>query len=153
MMNRTFSAVLLPSLMTVAGSGAFAETATYTGSASTTVSKTVLPLGNGASVIMAASRGVAAISTSPPTLLEMNCAGMGLLTAENSHQTDFYCTFKENENDSLDVKGVDGPEGGTATVIGGSGKWKGATGDGTFKRVSSTESSSSSTFELNISTP
>lgn len=153
MMNRTFPAVLTAALMTMAGSGAYAETATYTGSASTTVSRTVLPLGNGASVIMAASRGVAAISTSPPTLLEMNCAGLGLLTAGDSHRTDFYCTFKENENDSLDVKGIDGPDGGTATVIGGSGKWQGATGEGTFRRVSSTESSSSSTFELKITTP
>lgn len=153
MMNRTFPAVLTAALMTMAGSGAYAETATYTGSTSTTVSRTVLPLGNGASVIMAASRGVAAISTSPPTLLEMNCAGLGLLTAEDSHRTDFYCTFKENENDSLDVKGIDGPDGGTATVIGGSGKWQGATGEGTFRRVSSTESSSSSTFELKITTP
>lgn len=153
MMNRTFPAVLTAALMTMAGSGAYAETATYTGSASTTVSRTVLPLGNGASVIMAASRGVAAISTSPPTLLEMNCAGMGLLATDDSHRTDFYCTFKENENDSLDVKGIDGPDGGTATVIGGSGKWQGATGEGTFRRVSSTESSSSSTFELKITTP
>ncbi len=146
-------ASVLFGLLTATGAGALAETATYTGSATTTVSKSILPLGNGGSVIMAASSGVAAISTTPPTLLDMNCVGMGLLGEGSSHQTDFYCTFKANENDSLDVKGTDGPEGGQATVIGGSGKWKGATGTGTFKRVSSTETSSSSTFELNVSTP
>ncbi len=152
-MKSKLLATQMTAVLMAAAAGAAADTATYTGSASSSVSKTVLPLGNGASVVMATTHGVAAISTNPPTLLEMNCAGMGLLAADDSHRTDFYCTFKENENDSLDVKGIDGPDGGTATVIGGSGKWQGATGEGTFRRVSGTESSSSSTFELKITTP
>jgi hypothetical protein len=147
-----FRAALLCALTAVV-TGAKAETATYTGSATSSVTKSILPLGNGGSVVTATSSGMAAISTNPPTLLEMNCAGLGLVSAESSHSTDFYCTFKANENDSLDVKGTDGPEGGQATVIGGSGRWQGATGSGTFKRVSSSDTSSSSTFELNVTTP
>ena len=152
MNKRTRPMVLFCMLLAVVAS-ATAETVTYTGSATAAVSKLMLPLGNGGSVVTAANHGIAAISTSPPSLLQMNCLGLGLLGADNGYATDFYCTFAADENDSFDVKGVDGPEGGTATVIGGSGKWKDATGSGTFKRVSSTESSSSITFEIKVTTP
>ena len=152
MNKRTQPTVLFCALLAVSA-GATAETATYTGSATAAVSKSILPLGNGGSVVSATNHGTAAISTTPPTLLEMDCMGQGLLGADNKYSTDFYCTFRANETDSFDVKGTDGPEGGQATVIGGSGKWKDATGSGTFKRVSSTESTSSTTFELKVTTP
>jgi len=145
--------VLLLCVLGANALGAQAETLAMSGSLRATVAKTLMPLGNGSSVITASSHGVAAISTNPPTLLDAKCVGMGYLPAEGQPATDFYCTFGANEHDSLDIKGTDGPAGGTATVIGGSGKWKGATGEGSFKREMSTETTSSSTFQLNLTTP
>ena len=130
-----------------------AETVTYTGTATTSVSKTLMPLGNGDSVVSAASYGVAAISTDPPTLLAIRCNGLGVVGAEDSYTVDFYCTLSENETDTLDLKGQDTLKGGKATVIGGSGKWKGATGKGTFDRVEATELGNKSMFKLKITTP
>ena len=152
-MNKKIRQTSIFCVLLAVAAGAAAETVTYTGSATAAVSKLMLPLGNGASVVTAANHGIAAISTSPPSLLQMDCLGLGLLSAKDDYSTDFYCTFSENEENSFDVKGTDGPDGGKATVIGGSGKWKDATGSGTFKRVSSTESSSSITFEITVTTP
>lgn len=144
---------LLLCLTGVLPPGAHAETVELSGSLRMTVGKTLMPLGNGASVITASSHGIAAISTAPPTLLDAKCVGMGYLPAEGEHSTEFYCSFSANDDDRLDLKGTDGPEGGTATVIGGSGRWRGASGGGAFKRQMSTETTSASTFELKLTTP
>ncbi len=152
-MNLNKRSILLLCALGAVTQGAPAETVELSGSLRMTVSKTLMPLGNGGSVITAASHGIAAISTSPPTLLDAKCVGMGYLPAEGDHATEFYCSFSANEEDRLDLKGSDGPAGGTATVIGGSGRWRGATGGGSFKRETSTETTSSSTFELKLTTP
>jgi hypothetical protein len=152
-MNLNKRSILLLCALGAMSTGSRAETVEISGSLRTTVAKTLMPLGNGGSVITASNHGVAAISTSPPTLMDVKCVGMGHLPPEGDHATDFYCTFSANEEDRLDLKGTDGPAGGTATVIGGSGKWQGATGGGTFTRESSTETTSSSTFQLKLTTP
>lgn len=144
---------LLCCALVIASAAAAAETVTYTGSAMTAVNKASLPLGNGDAVITAANRGVAAISTTPPTLLEMSCVGMGVLNGTGGHSTEFYCTMKANDTDILDLKGNDSAEGGKVTVIGGSGKWTGATGSGTFQRISGTETEAVSSFEISVTTP
>jgi len=153
MMNLNKRSILLLCALGAAPLGAQAETVELSGSLRATVAKTLMPLGNGGSVITASSHGIAAVSTSPPTLMDTNCAGMGYLPAEGEPETEFYCTFSANENDRLDLKGTDGPGGGTATVIGGSGKWQGATGGGSFTREASTDTTSSSTFKLKLTTP
>jgi hypothetical protein len=85
--------------------------------------------------------------------MDVKCVGLGYLPPDGDHAMDFYCTFSANDEDRFDVKGTDGPKGGTATVIGGSGKWQGATGSGTFMREASTETTGSSSFQLELSIP
>lgn len=141
-------AVLLATTIT-----ASAATVTYTGTATIVVSRMSLPLVSGDSAVSATSVGVAAISTTPPTLLEMNCLGFGLHRIDETYAADFYCTLKAGTDDILDLKGIDGTGGGKVTIIGGSGKWRGATGTGTFTRVTATETDATSTFELEVITP
>jgi len=152
-MNLNKRSILLLCALGAMAPAAQADTVELSGSLRMTVGKTLMPLGNGGSVITASSHGIAAISTTPPTLLDAKCVGMGYVPAEGEHATEFYCSFSANEVDRLDLKGTDGPAGGTATVIGGSGKWQGATGGGSFKRETSSETTSSSTFELKLTTP
>ena len=45
---------------------------------------------------------------------------------------DIFCNFEENAEDGFDIRGKMMADGATAKVIGGSGKWKGATGSGKF---------------------
>jgi hypothetical protein len=137
----------------VMGAAAAGETTAYSGTSRTVVSKSALPLGNGDSVVTAVSRGVAALSSTPPMLLEMNCVGLGLLGAQESYAADFYCSLKADAENVLDLKGSEGTPGSQFTVLGGSGRWKGATGQGTFKRQTSSETEASATFEMTVTTP
>ncbi len=112
-----------------------AENIKYTGTVYAISVQSLMPLGNGDGVVISEVIGVSAMSGNPPSLFGFNCAGMGLADAEGKANIDIYCTFKENENDSFDIKGK--VKQGTAKlkVIGGSGKFAGATGKGTYKRT------------------
>ncbi len=129
------------------------ETVTYTGSGTYVSSQLTMDLGNGGTVFGARNQGVATISTSPPTLLFAKCLGLGLITGDDDYTADVYCTFRANDQDSFDVKAKTGAKGGTAEVIGGSGKWAGATGTARMNRTSQAENGGTYTFELEITTP
>lgn len=132
----------------------FAGNLTYKGSAQTTAQKSLLPLASGDTVVTSASHGVAAISTDPPTILTVKCAGLGTLKANDEFSGDAYCTFSANDTDRLDVKGSERP-GSPATleVIGGSGKWAGARGTGVFTRVGSEGEHNFFNFEIELTAP
>ena len=129
------------------------EKVTYTGSGRVFGSETSMTLGNGNIVKMLRSEGIATISTNPPSLLDMKCVGMGLLTTDNQYKGEYYCTLSENDADSLDIQGTEDAKRGTASVIGGSGKWKGATGGGDFKLVSTNDDLSTFTYKLTVTIP
>ena len=127
---------------------------TYNGSGRIFGSETSMTLGNGNTVKMLSSEGIATLSTNPPTLLDIKCVGMGVLTIDNRFSDEFYCTLRENDTDSFDLQGTEDEKGGgTVTVIGGSGKWKGATGSGDFELVSNNNELSTFTYKLTITTP
>ena len=133
-----------------------AESMTFTGSASTSSTQVQMPLANGATVVTANATGIAAMtgeSAPIPILLELRCSGLGYAMDDSDGSTELYCTFMENDVDQFDIKGSEKSGETTITVIGGSGRWAKATGSGTLKRVSTSENSSRSTFELTINTP
>ncbi len=130
-----------------------ADTKTYTGMGNVVRQELTMNLGNGQTVFSARSEGMATISTEPPALLAVKCMGLGLITGEDAFGADVYCTFRQGGQDAFDVMAKSGPAGGTATVIGGSGKWKGATGTANFKRLSTTENGGSFSYKITITTP
>lgn len=134
-----------------------AETTKYTGTVFATPVKHLMPLGNGDAVLMIDSSGIIALSGTPPTINSITCSGMGHQTVDNKTTTDFYCNIKENDENSFDLKGIatemDGESDGTFDVIGGSGKWKGATGKGKFLRVEKTDTANKAFLEVEITTP
>ncbi len=129
------------------------ETVTYKGSGTYVSQQLTMTLGNGNTVFGARNEGVATISTDPPTLLFGKCMGLGLITGDNDYSADVYCTFRANQQDSFDVRAKTGSKGGTARVIGGSGKWAGATGTAKMDRTSQAEYGGTYTFEIEITTP
>ena len=107
-------------------------------------------------VISISANGVAAMtgdSAPNPILLTLRCSGLGYAEKDAPGSADFYCSFMENETDQFDVKGTDNEGETKITVIGGSGRWAGATGSGTVKRTSNTGDKSRATFDLTITTP
>ena len=147
------AATVLFGLMLAAGSALAGETSSYTGSGTYTAQKLTLTLGNGDIVFSGWNESIAAISTDPPTLLSGKCVGLGRVTAEDELSNDIYCTFRANDADAFDIKGHSDSAGGKGEVIGGSGRWEGATGTVRMSRTSQSEDSGSFTFELDITTP
>jgi hypothetical protein len=113
-----------------------------------------MPLGNGDAVLVIELAGIVALSDKPPTLGALVCTGMGLQKVDNTTATDFYCNIKQNNADSFDFKGnaaeADGKSKGTFNIVGGSGKWAGATGKGKFKRVSESDVGTKTVIEIEI---
>ena len=83
----------------------------------------------------------------------IRCNGLGVVGTNGKYAADFYCNLAENDTDRFDLKGEDTEKGGKATIIGSSGKWKGATGKGTFDPIEVNETSSKSMIKLRITTP
>ncbi len=148
-------AVLVATLASlIFGTASAGEAVTYTGTGTYVASHLLMPLGNGGAAVTLTNRTVATISPSDPGFIFGECAGLGFMTAEGDMpETIFYCTFRETEEDSFDLKGLRGLEGGKAEVIGGSGKWAGATGTGTFQRKYQGGNRGSYNYELTITTP
>ena len=131
-----------------------AQTTKYTGTVYAAPVKNLMPLGNGDGVLIMQSAGVVAMSGDPPTMHILTCSGMGLEKADETTITDFYCNLQENTADSFDIKGTIGGDGaGGFTVIGGSGKWAGASGKGEFARVDKSEIGNKSVFHVEITVP
>ena len=130
------------------------QTVKHSGTVYATPVKNLMPLGNGDAVVIMQSVGIVAMSGEPPTIHTMSCSGMGLQKADESIDTQFYCNLKENNDDSFDIKGTAGDEtGGEFDVIGGSGKWAGATGKGKFVRVIQSDEGNKNVFEVEITVP
>jgi hypothetical protein len=136
--------------------GVNAETVNYTGTIHTLPTRLVMPLANGSSVVNASAHGYAAMyaNSEAPILMEVTCTGMGLLEPDAEMVTDLevYCRM-DDDDDGFDLHGIDGPDGLEATIIGGSGRWAGATGSGSFRRTEVSETSSEATFNLEIKNP
>ncbi|MGH8647293.1 MAG: hypothetical protein ACREX4_23665 [Gammaproteobacteria bacterium] len=121
----------------MANSALAGNTVVYKGSAQTNARKSLLPLANGDAVVTSESQGVTTISTDPPAILTIRCAGSGMVKG-GKYSGEGHCTLSENDTDAFDLKVSDRPELATLEVIGGSRKWSGAAGKGTFTRVSVT---------------
>ncbi len=136
------------------GSVAAGETVSYTGSGTYTAHKLTMTLGGGDIVFTGWNEGIATISTDPPTLLYGKCMALGIVSgAEGDFSNDVYCTFRANDADSFDIKARSDAKGGIGAVIGGGGRWAGATGTVRMTRTSQNENSGTYEFELEITTP
>jgi len=146
--------VLLFALLCISTSAFAGETTKYTGTVYATPVKHLMPLGNGDAVLVIELAGIVALSDKPPTLGTLVCTGMGLQKVDNTTATDFYCNIKQNDADSFDFKGnaaeADGKSKGTFNIVGGSGKWAGATGKGKFKRVAESDVGTKTVIEIEI---
>lgn len=147
----SFALALVASLI-MTGS-ATAGTEIFKGTGNYESQNLTMTLSNGKTVFSGRSEGVATISTDPPILLNVKCMGLGLMIGDKKNEAKVYCTFRHNDRDGFDLLIYSDAKGGAAKVIGGSGKWRGATGKAHFERTSIQENSGSFSYELTITTP
>ena len=132
-----------------------AEPVTYTGSGNYRSDQDLMPLASGDAVVLGTAQGIAAISTTPPSIVELRCSGMGIAKAQGEVGSVFYCTFADPSNsmDAFDVKGIERGDSSSLEVVGGSGRWAGASGTGSLIRVQEWSDGGSFEIELTIDTP
>jgi len=129
------------------------EVVTYRGTGTYVLARTLLPLANGDAVMHLAHDTMATIEPSESGFMSGDCAGLAHLTADGKYSSQIFCTFTETEGDSFDVRGESKGDDGTVEIIGGSGKWNGATGSGTLKRKWAEGNRGTYEYEFRIATP
>jgi hypothetical protein len=136
------------------GAASAGETVTYKGTGTFVSTRVLLPLANGGAATHLSNDVVATLEPSQTGFVFGDCAGLGYMSAEGEYSVDAYCSFAETEEDAFAIKAKVNPaEGGSVEVIGGSGKWAGATGTGTIKPKYSEGNRGSYTYEFKIMTP
>ena len=141
--------------------GASAETVTYKGSGHYTASRVLLPLVDGGAAFHAENDTIATIAPSEPGFIFGECAGLGYVSSDGVFEVDSYCTWSESAEDGFVTRGVylgkmgQADAGGRLEVIGGTGKWEGAHGQGSLRRryVSESGDRGSYDYEITITTP
>lgn len=126
------------------------ETINMTGRIYADRAVSLMPLANGKGVLGIEVAGVSAMSGEPPVLYAVTCSGLGIVDAEGKATSDVYCTFNENDSNAFDLKGTVVEGDGKLDVIGGSGRFAGATGNATFKRASEKEEPGTGIISVNI---
>lgn len=112
-----------------------------------------MSLANGDGVLHLTNETIATIKPSERGLIFGDCASLGHITAAGELSTESYCTFRESDKDTLDLHNKATGGEGMLEVIGGSGKWEGATGTGTVKRKFIEGNHGTYEYELEIKTP
>ena len=130
------------------------ETVTYSGVGTFVANRSTLPLANGAAAFQLANDVVATIAPSESGVLYGDCAGLGYADAKGEYSARAFCTFAETETDGFVIDATFEPGvGGTVKVLGGSGKWTGATGDGILEAKADDGYGGSYSYEFRITTP
>ena len=137
----------------VGGAASAGKPVTYRGTGSYVLTRAIMPLANGDAVMHLIHDTIATIEPSESGFIYGDCAGLAHLSVENEYSSQFFCTFTETGGDSFDLRGRDEEDSASVEIIGGSGKWAGATGAGTWKRKWGQDNRGTYEYEIKITTP
>lgn len=154
-MHSANKALLLavPMTLVLYASGVAGETITYKGTGTFTAVHNLMPLANGGAAVHVSNKTVATIEPSETGFMFGGCMGLAYVGADESYAADMLCTFTETGQDSFDIRGLGDGQTGKVEIIGGSGKWAGGTGTGTFARKWTDGPRGSYEYEFTITTP
>lgn len=130
-----------------------AETVTLKGKGTYFVNRDLMPLGNGGAVLHTTNTTVVSVEPSESGVMFGECAGLAYIAPDSSLRSRLYCNFSENGTDTFVVQADLGPKGNGIEVLGGSGRWKDATGTGKVTPVREADQQGFYTYEFHISTP
>ena len=152
---RRLSATAALSAAVLCAAGAVsAATTTVNGQGTYFVSRDLLPLANGGAAVHIKATTVVSAQPSDSGLMFGECAGLAHLAEGESYRSRLYCNFTENGSDGFTIQADNGLEGGEVTVIGGSGRFEGATGSGSLKALGEEDGGRGRySYEFKITTP
>ncbi len=135
------------------GGVALAETVTFKGTGTYSVVRALMPLSNGGAALHLSHDTIATVEPSESGFMSGDCAGLGYISPEGEVSIDSICNFNLNSKDGLVIRGEADLVGSTIKVIGGSGKYEGATGSGTMRRRWVEGNRGSYDYEITVTTP
>ena len=144
---------LVAAVLIGASDAAFAAAMTIKGKGTYFVQRELMPLVDGGAVIHTTASTVASSDASDGGVLFGECAGIAHLSSEGKAKGRVYCNFSEGGKDAFVVEADMRLDGGDIRIIGGSGKFGGATGSGMMKRTGESEGSGTYQYEFSITTP
>jgi hypothetical protein len=144
--------IVLSALIGVPGDAA-AAAAALKGKGTYFVKRTLMPLADGGAVLHTTASTVASSDSSDGGVLFGECAGLAHIDGDGKAKGRIYCNFTEGGKDVFVVEADIGIEGGDVRIIGGSGKWSGASGTGMLKRIGEDGGTGTYLYEFNISAP
>jgi hypothetical protein len=150
--RRAAAAVLAAAALCATGT-AVAESTTVKGKGTYFVQRELLPLANGAAALHITATTVVSAEPSESGIMFGECAGLAYLEQDASYRSRIYCNFTENGTDSFAIQGDMDKAGGKIAVIGGSGRFKDATGDGKLTALGEEGGKGRYSYEFTISTP
>ena len=145
--------LLLVTAASVCATVSAGEPISYRGTGTYVVTRTVLPMANGGAAVQLINDTVATISPSESGFIFGDCAGLAYMSPTGDSSTNMYCTFRELGEDSFDLHARGNGTSGSVEIIGGSGKWAGATGTGTIKKKWAQDERGTYEYEFMIATP
>jgi hypothetical protein len=111
-----------------------------------------MPMSGDRAAIATAAKITATIAPSESGFMFGNCAGLSNVT-DSSTDTRALCHFVETGENAFDFELTISNGSGDVKIIGGSGKWQGASGTGTLVRKYVEGSRGSFEYTFNITTP
>lgn len=151
-----FSAALVVSLtlaLLFVSGVAKAASITIKGKGTYFVTRSLMPLADGGAVLHTSASTVASSDVSEGGVVFGECAGLAHLTSEGQAKTRVYCNFTETGAGVFVVEADVSIDGGEVKVIGGSGKYAGATGSGMLKRTGEGDGQGTYEYQFDITTP
>ena len=126
---------------------------TYSGTGTYFASKVLMPLGNGGAAVKMDNTVIATIAPADYGFLFGECTGLGYLTPEGEFSSAAYCNLREDEEHSLDIHAERNGDSGTVTILGGTGKWKDASGSIEMTEKFTGENRGSFVYTMTVKTP
>jgi hypothetical protein len=125
----------------------------YTGTGTYSVVRTLMPLGNGGAAVQIDNEVVLSIAPGDSGSLVGNCAGLGYISPAGDFTSTAYCNVREDAANSIDIKATRTATGLSGEVIGGRGKWHGATGGISINSKVDEADHGSFEFVMRVTTP
>lgn len=151
-MKSIFTRILLAVAIVVSFPVQATETR-YSGSGTFFATRVLMPMGNGGAAVKMDNEVVLSITPSEIGFLFGHCAGLGYVSPKGEFTSTAYCTLHEDDSHSLDIRAERTADGATGEVIGGSGRWKGATGTMTLKSRFEEGNRGSFDYTMTLTTP
>jgi hypothetical protein len=143
----------LAALALVTATASHGAETSYSGTGTYFATRVLMPMGNGGAAVKMDNEVVLSIAPSEYGFLFGECTGLGYISPEGKFSSTAYCTLREDATHSLDIRAQRTEDSASGEIIGGSGRWEGATGSMQLNSKFEEGSRGSFDYSMKLTTP